>query len=180
MKFRSNNRPAFTLMELMISMSLLVIILLASSNIFRLVMTNQTNATIDAETQDNIEYVMETITREMRGAQQASSGECFLPAGHFFATNASTTELYFKNSDNQCVVYFMELDDGVGRLGIDRNGYADFISSKKSNINALLFVVDDDYPNTKPLVTVNLKISPPGTNTQNLIIQSSITPRLNP
>lgn len=177
---QKNNSHGFTLMELMVSVSLLAIILLASSNIFRLVISNQSNAAIDSDTQDNLEYVMETITREMRGAQKASSTECLLPANHFFATNASSTELYFKNSDNQCVAYFLEVNDGVGRLGIDRGGYADFISSKKTNINNLVFVVDDDYPNTKPLVTLSLRVSPPGLNVQSFIIQSSVTPRLNP
>ncbi|MEI7452079.1 MAG: prepilin-type N-terminal cleavage/methylation domain-containing protein [Candidatus Falkowbacteria bacterium] len=176
----TNKKSGFTLIEILVAISIFAVIILAVSSIFRNVITNQRTTSDDSATREDIKYFVEIFSREVKGAVRNSTAAdvCGVAPDHMFASNASSTELYFQNQKGQCVAYFTALDDnGVNRLEIARDSEAFFISSGAINIAAINFTMDDSAA-VQPIVTVNVQVLSQADQTIPAYnIQTTISPR---
>src|SRR3989344_7553270 len=96
-----------SLIELLVAITLFSFMILAATQIFKMVIDGQRSAISAQNVQENIRYAMEKISKEIRMAQ-ISNTDC-LPAGvnKVFNTAAGSTELYFKNQYGDCVTYYL-------------------------------------------------------------------------
>lgn len=177
-------RNGFTLIEVIVSVALFSIIILAATNIFTMVLNTQRNSMASQNVQESLKYFLEVIGKEMRMAQKDTDGICGIPADKIFvistAANGNNT-LYFKNYYNQCVTYSVAPDPShpiVKRFQIQRNINKDFISPEEVTIDHLYFVLNSSST-AQPMVTISLAAH--STQGQRLnsemTIQTSLTSR---
>ena len=169
----------FTLIEILVAVSIFAVIILVTSSIFRNVLVNQKTAADDSETREDVKYFLEIFSREAKDAVRNTSTApvCGVEPDHMFGGNASSTELYFQNVSGNCVAYFTELDNDINRLKIQRDGADFFVSSAKINVSALSFITDD-AADVQPIVTMNIQVlSQVDQTIPAYNIQTTISPR---
>jgi prepilin-type N-terminal cleavage/methylation domain-containing protein len=171
-------KKAFSLIELLVSVSLFVIIILSATQIFKLVIDSQSNTIVNQNIQESLKYFLEVTGKEMRMAVR-NDGLCTgVESGKVFGVSVDGDVLYFKNRYGECVVYQLTLDGDSQRFEITRNNIAGFISPKKIQINTLKFALNEVGQN-QPVATVLIKASALEESrfSSELIIQTSITSR---
>lgn len=153
-------KSGFSLIEVLVSVSLFVTIILSSTEIFRLVIQGQRDAIASQNVQESLKYFFEVIGKEMRMAKK-NDGTCpDIPADKIFllTSNSLGGVLQFRNYYDECVYYYLADDNGKQRFKIERNTpgnlTADFISPAKILIDTLEFAVDETG---QVAVTVNIK-----------------------
>lgn len=156
----SSKKSGFSLIEVLVSVSLFVTIILSSTEIFRLVIQGQRDAIASQNVQESLKYFFEVIGKEMRMAKK-NDGACpDIPADKIFllTSNSLGGVLQFRNYYDECVYYYLADDNGKQRFKIERNTpgnlTAGFISPAKILIDALEFAVDETG---QVAVTVNIK-----------------------
>ncbi len=156
----SSKKLGFSLIEVLVSVSLFVTIILSSTEIFRLVIQGQRDAIASQNVQESLKYFFEVIGKEMRMAKK-NDGACpDIPADKIFllTSNSLGGVLQFRNYYDECVYYYLADDNGKQRFKIERNTpgnlTAGFISPAKILIDALEFAVDETG---QVAVTVNIK-----------------------
>ena len=177
--FRKNKeKRGFSLIEVLVSVSLFVIIIMSATEIFKMVIEGQRNAIASQNVQESLKYFFEVIGKEMRMARR-NDGSCInVPVGQIFhvSNNGLGDVLYFKNYYSQCVAYQLATDNNTQRFRISRNLNSGFISPQRINIEALRFSLDTLG---QPTVTVSMKAWAVGENRfkSEMEIQTSITSR---
>lgn len=153
--------PAFTLAEILVSVSIFSVIMLATTTLFKLAIDGQRSAIASQNVQESVKYFMEVISKEIRMAQR-DNGVCVsVPDNSIYAVSlvSGYHSLSFKNYYNQCVRY--TLDPNSGRLFVTRSGGSNavsgYISPARIEVSDLNFVLRDDGITTQPFVTVSLK-----------------------
>jgi prepilin-type N-terminal cleavage/methylation domain-containing protein len=150
----------FSLIEVLVSVSLFVVIILSATEIFRLVIQGQRDAIASQNVQESLKYFFEVIGKEMRMAKKNSNLCPDIPANDIFlvSSNSLGGVLEFRNYYDECVYYYLELDGDKQRFKIERNTPGNltsgFISPEKIIIDSLDFAVDTAG---QPAVTVNIK-----------------------
>ena len=173
-------RPGFSLIEVIVSVTIFSVIILSATGIFKMVVDNQRNALASQNVQESLKYFFEVTGKEMRMAQK-NHGVCpGIPDDEIFVvtTGVSGQKLIFKNYYEQCVAYELALDGGNQRFQITRNAATGFISPQKIVIDNLYFVLNEGTY-LQPMITMNLKahaLSSPQLKSE-MIIQTSITSR---
>ena len=158
---KNKKLKAYTLIEVLISVTLFTVIMLSATQIFKSVVDGQRGAIAAQNVEESLKYFSEVTGKEMRMAQKNTDGACSslgIPTTKIFlaTTNASSDTLSFKNHYGQCVTYQLGADaSGTPRFKIQRNADLDFISPAKIKIDSLHFRVSD-ASSTQPIVTVNL------------------------
>lgn len=179
-KARITNQEGVSLFELVVAMGIFIIMILAVTSIFQLVINAQRNATASLNTQESMRYVMEILSKEIRSAQ-ASDGSCFggSPAvGRVYATSTNMLDgsdiLKYKNQNNECVSLYLN----AGTLMISRGGSAASTTPNRVAASGLFFDVVDS-PASQPKVTMRVKIESLGKEMHRLpmIIQTTLSSR---
>lgn len=153
-------KKGFSLIEVLVSVSLFVIIILSATEIFRLVIQGQRDAIASQNVQESLKYFFEVIGKEMRMAKKNNNLCPDIPADKIFlvSDNSLGNVLEFRNYYDECVYYYLELDGTRQRFKIERNTPGNltsgFISPEKILIDSLSFAVDETG---QPAVTVNIK-----------------------
>jgi len=153
-------KSGFSLVEVLVSVSLFVIIILSATEIFRLVIQGQRDAIASQNVQESLKYFFEVIGKEMRMAKKNDNVCPDIPANKIFllSSNSLGDVLQFRNYYDECVSYYLELDNDKKRFKIERNTpgnlAAGFISPSKIIIDSLNFYVDETG---QTAVTVNIK-----------------------
>lgn len=150
-------KTGFTLVEVLISVSLFSLIILSATNIFKLVIDSQRGALAAQNVQESLKYFLEVTGKEIRMAQKDEGTCANIPDDQIFviSTNSFGDVLSFKNYYDQCVVYALAADGDNRRFQVTRNTEIDFISPEKIRIDALQFVLNQSA-DTQPVITVNL------------------------
>jgi prepilin-type N-terminal cleavage/methylation domain-containing protein len=139
---------AFTVIELLVAMSLFVIFMVIASGGFIRALRTQRSIVALIAANDNASLTLEQMAREIRTGSNFSS-----PSG---------AELNFTNAYNESVVY--QLNGNI----IERNSKP--ITASNVKINKLIFYLQgeqlgDGYP---PRITISLNISPNIPTIQNI------------
>ncbi|MDI3496588.1 MAG: hypothetical protein PWQ35_609 [Patescibacteria group bacterium] len=170
-------KEGFSLIEVLISVAIFAVIILASTEIFRLVINGQREAIASQNVQESLKYFFEVTGKEIRMARR-STGTCNVPSGDIYAkgTSAGGDILYFKNYYNECVTYELISAGEVKRFQITRDSNTGFISPAKIEIDALRFQINSTG---QPLVTMLLSAHSLGDSrfSSKMDMQTSITSR---
>ncbi|MFH1428478.1 MAG: prepilin-type N-terminal cleavage/methylation domain-containing protein [Candidatus Margulisiibacteriota bacterium] len=178
-----NNR-GISLMELVVSITLFTVIMLASTQIFKMVLDGQRGAIAAQNLQENMRYIMEKISKEIRMAQPSDAACGGDTDNKVFNTADDDHELYFKNNNDECINYYLEnnrlkiiVDDGVGAI-------ADFITPNKIEVSNLKFYIVDDLisavsHDVQPYVTMMMDVEAKGLaiHEQKMKIQMTVSLR---
>jgi len=151
-------KSAFTLLEVIVSVAIFAVIVLAASQIFQSVVSSQVKNFSAIALQDDVKYFLEVFTREVQGAIKNTTGGavCGVAAGATY--NSDGVTLYFQNKLGQCVIYYTAVDAaGITRLTLDRDGVIFYMNSDKVDIQNFKFVVADSAT-IQPLVTINFTV----------------------
>lgn len=171
-------KSGFSLIEVLVSVSLFVIIIMSATEIFAMVISGQRDAIASQNVQESLKYFFEVIGKEMRMAIR-SNGSCLdVPSNQLFVVtnNGIGDVLHFQNRNGQCVSYALSVDGESQRFRITRDFNSGFISPKMINIETLRFSVNNIG---QPVVTVAMKAWAIGEERFNseMEIQTSITSR---
>ncbi len=149
----------FSLIEVLVSVSLFVIIIMSATEIFRLVIDGQRNAIASQNVQESLKYFFEVTGKEVRMAIK-NDGSCPGAVGEIFnfSTNSYGDVLSFKNYYGECVTYQLALDlpSNTQRFQIVRDSNSGFISPRKIQLSDLKFVVNNTG---QPIVTIRVQAS---------------------
>ncbi|MCD4761336.1 prepilin-type N-terminal cleavage/methylation domain-containing protein [bacterium] len=127
MKKKKLNNRGFTLVELLASIGIFSMMMTLLIMTFKEVTVSQRVAISLKNTQENLSYSLEVISKELRQVKRADNdcediiallGEpAVVAANKVFNTASSSKILYFKNKNDECVAYYMN----EGRLYIARD-----------------------------------------------------------
>lgn len=174
-KFKKIKQTAFSLIEIIVAVSIFSVIIISMTGIFKMVIDAQRRSVATQNVQESLKYFLEVVNKEVRMAVR-SDGSCAVPSGSIFRLQKSSNgdTLYFKNYYNQCVVYSLE----ANRFKISRAGVSDYISPKQISIDQLSFVLSSGT-GLQDLLTINIKARSLGDrNTDSeIIIQTSLSSR---
>ncbi len=151
-------KPGVTLMEVLVSVTIFVILMLSATEIFQMVLVGQRYSLANQNLQENIKYFFEVVSKEVRMAQRNSGGVCgSIPSDRLFATstNAYGDILYLQNYHGECVSYYLNSVDGQVRFMVSRDGVPAYLTPKKVQMLDLGFVVVEEV-GTQPYVVVNI------------------------
>lgn len=176
---------AFSLIEVIVSISIFSIIILSMTSIFKMVIDAQRKAIASQNVQESMKYFLEVINKEIRMAVR-SDGDCFVPSGMIYAVSSSITEakdtLFFKNRYGQCVQYYVTPNNNptnANRFTIVRDsvvGY--YISPAKIKVSSLKFNLSQGA-NLQDLVTIKIEAEPTDLSSSEagMILQTSLSSR---
>lgn len=180
----------FTLIELMLSVSLFLVIMLAATTLFSRTADTQGKALAIKNLQESSDYTLQFIKREAETAKQGLGG-CGFPCGgandYFCTSGASNDHLYLRNKNDECVHYFLQTDsNGVQRLAVTRNNlpsapYYTYITPADVAIVGLKFSTaaltnDPDFISGRLTMFISARPSS-GTAVDSLNLQTSIAVR---
>jgi prepilin-type N-terminal cleavage/methylation domain-containing protein len=163
-----------TLIELMVSVTIFVIILLATTQIFQMVITSQRLAIASQDMQESIRYTFDKMSKEIRMAIKDNTGLC-AGAGKIYKLNAAENELTFYNYRSHCVRYFIS----AGRLSRQEDaGAAQYITPSNLNISKLKYRLDNTAVGfqQRVLMRFQMEVNKSG-QTQKMIVQTSLSSR---
>lgn len=179
-KFNDNG---FTLVEVLVALALFSLVISITVGIFVSGSGSQRKIIELYTTQREANYIMETVSRELRMATaicavNTDSG-CALP--RLEMENKETDELEFKNYNENWTKYCLSdingnCGNGAGFEYFSRDGRR--ISSSDVIIENLKFYTSETFDQTQPLITVVLKVKSRGKYGTNVILQDSISLRL--
>ena len=183
--FKYKARPAFTLVEILVSVTLFTTIMLSATSIFKLALDAQRKSVMAQNTQESLRYFLEVIGKEMRMAQR-NNGVCAnMGATDIYTkdTNAFGDVLYFKNYHGQCVHYYLFGASAWTGFTIERvtgaESAVNFITPDKVFISDLKFEVKGSTT-TQAFVTVAFKaeaITPARVRLSPINMQTSVASR---
>jgi len=156
--YKNKKERAFTLIEILVSISILVFILLSLSSILRSISVNQKELSADSLTLNNVDYFLRIASDNLRQAQKSDGSLCGIAENKFFNTGDAYIDFI---KDGECYSFELFDDGGVNRVvmyaGSKGNNY---ISSRNIDIASLFFEVEDYIEYGQPIVTIFIKAAP--------------------
>ncbi len=156
---KTKDNKGFSLLEMLVSVSVFVILILMVTSIFQNSMLVQKNAVATQEVQEGIRYALELMSKELRSSvtnladpSDPASDSCDLilpptsPTNRIF--NYDADQLYFRNKDGDCVNYYLGSDE---RIHIERESGGSVLDLPitPENVRVIDFnvVIDDNLIN---------------------------------
>jgi prepilin-type N-terminal cleavage/methylation domain-containing protein len=186
-KIIKDNKKGTSLIELLVSVTLFSVIVLAATRISGMVIEGQRNAIAAQELQSNLRYVFEVMSKEIRTARGAHDGiNCgVVPYYKTYNTNISGTDdnsIYFKNKDGECVAYELWVDN---RIYVKRGTTSPYVPITPSSVEvlSLLFHIEEDrvgeFHSQQGIVSVDMEVKIIGKkmHEQKMKMQTSIASR---
>ena len=175
-----NSKLGFSLIEVIISVSLFSVMILSATSIFKMVIDSQRSALATQNVQESLKFFLEVTAKEMRMAKK-NEGVCPGLAAddiYFVSTENGYDTLSFRSYYGECIKYSLAPDNGVMRFKVTRDANYGFISPIKINIDHLDFVFASS-PTIQPMVTLNIQAHAIGVNLDQsrMTLQTSITSR---
>jgi type II secretory pathway pseudopilin PulG len=179
-KIKQNNFGT-TLLEMLVAVALFSITILAATEIFQMVVEGQRSAVAAQNTQENMRYALEVMSKEIRMAQKSIGNECG-PQLSGKVYNLQGSRLQFKNIYGECVEYQEQsLRLQIQRyLAGDPPGLTDYITPDEIEVSNLEFIViDDSLGNRQSMVTLKMDVEAVGKelHKSKIKIQTTISSR---
>lgn len=195
-QYTLSGNEGLTLIELMIAMALFVSMMVVVTSLFGQSVDNQRKTTSQKNLHEGMNYALNLLKSEVAGAKESlkittttycggagASDKFFYTPSRTFLGN-TVKDLYFINKSEQCVRYFLQVDNnGVTRLAVTRNGLPVFPSSvylTASDSTMLDFDVDkivleSDLDYTSAKLTLFLAAKPvDGIQDETLYLQTTV------
>jgi len=139
-RVKNINNKGFTLLELVIAMSLFAILILIVTNVFTKAIEVQKKTVDEQNLQGDIRNAMAIFEDEVQRVTKHVDASCSCSEGKFYCVNVNNDTLYVKNKSGSCIVY----SDSGGRLKVNRAGMQEYLTSEDITIENLDFT-----PNTR-------------------------------
>lgn len=181
---KTKNKKGMSLVEVMFVVAIMAVIALVVGDIFMTIVTGQRRAIAAQNTQENMRYLFEILSKEIRHAQR-SDNECFAAGTNRIfnkTTDASGNDIiYFKNKNDECVTYYV-VD---GAIMIRRGVRVALTTPDEVFVSNFTFDIKDNNINTppenrvQPLVTIkmNAEASNQALDQGTIDMQTSISSR---
>lgn len=171
---RKKHSLAFSLIELLVAVAIFSLTIVIIAQITKFLVDAQRSTMANQNTQENMRYVFTVFSQELRNAER-NQGFCReVNPNRVFKVSSDGQILSFRNRQGECVDYYVVNDNGVFRLVISRNGVADYLTSRKVNIQSLYFVVDESSA-VEPLITFKITAQAYGSSYESATIQLQST-----
>lgn len=160
----ANNQTGFTLLEMLIAVSLFTIVMVVSTTMFIRSMDIQSRSVNSRNLQESLNYALALMSSEAAGAVQDPT-TCLLTldcsdATQFFCSYSSNTKLTYKNTGGLCVIYELENDaNGISRLKMSRNGIYAYLTPPSMQVTSLKFSAGNVDDATYPIGEVTMSIT---------------------
>jgi len=170
------NQAGLSLLEIMVAMTIFVFIVLSATQIFQSSLQRQRQLANTQDILDNLSYVFEVMSKEIRMAVKDNDGLC-VSQGVVYKSNHKNDVLRFKNQYGECVRYFLEKVNKVNRLKIDRDANSTYVTLPDFNIKNVKFLINN--PGSQSSVTIMMDVNPikNSQNTKELKIQTTLSSR---
>jgi len=176
-------KKGFTLIEMLVAITIFSIVVSAISGIFISSVQNQKKVLANREVLDQLSYALEYMGRALRMAKKDLTGECVGVSGNNYGVPATST-ISFLNHEGHCQQFSLLEGKIVEQRSSDRtaSNFSDPIDLTSSNIqiNVLEFLVQGkEQPPTdyrQPLVTIFVNAES-SVFTSEIRIQTSISQR---
>lgn len=154
LKFKISNSRGFTLVELVVVLSVFSIIIASVATIFVSIVQHQRRILADQEVISQVSYAKEYMSRALRSAVKDASGDClfdgesnypgyiYLPT-HYNATTNDYEGIKFITKDNVCQEFFFDRDDGLLKE-VKNGGQPLALMSDKFDIQYVIFAINGD------------------------------------
>jgi len=145
----ANQHNGFTLLEILIGITIFSLVIVVTSGIFVSSVGSQRKAMELYALQREGGYLLETISRELRMATYIDDSQA----------NNDDSDITFTNYEGESVEYCLAQSDGsCSSTGtyFSRNG--EVINSPEVKIENLKFYVSNTFTLTQPLVTISMKL----------------------
>lgn len=164
-------KNSFTLVEVLVAISLLSVIILGVSRIYLNVMDSQDTISQENYVQSDLEYFLRILANNAREAEEGNGSLCSVPAGEFFYQSQPFNITFIKNGS----CFSFRLQDGALLFSNGEAGVVDqAISSSQTTLLDLKFIIHNEVA-YQPLLTVLVKAAPASDPNHPLLIQSSLS-----
>lgn len=175
----NNNKGGFTLIEMLVSMALYSVAILAATSIFQAVADGQRNAIASQNIQESMRYGLELMSKEIRTAK-VNTGSCGTDTNKIYNQD-SLDSINFINQNDECVTY--TFDNNTVMVQRDTYGPVPLTPSSVS-VNHLKFIITDTLGSNiaeeqaKVIISIEAEyiLNKPGQR-QTMIIQTTISSR---
>ncbi|NTW22356.1 hypothetical protein HGA34_02290 [Candidatus Falkowbacteria bacterium] len=160
---RLKSEEGFSLLEILMSMLVFNLMILAIGGIFTQMVDGQRAAIVGKNIGENMSYTMEVMAKELRSARRENfmgTRDCTeavdgveVADGRIYSTSTTAGELTFQNKNGECVKYYLSGDT----LMVERvSGLGTMVASTTANqiaINRFDFLINDN-DTSQPRVTL--------------------------
>lgn len=168
--FFKNKHKGFTLIEVMVSVSVFAIILTVGIGSLLTINNAYRKSQTERVVIDNLNFALESMSREIRtGSQYTCGGVC---------DSNGNSSIKFINSDGDMVVYDFDLNGGQGRIMKNGTGLTDPSFVVIDNLK--FFVLGGDQTDTvQPYVIITISATTTASNQQShFTLETSVSQRL--
>lgn len=171
-KFKKNNKIklAFTLIEVLVAISIFIVLILLVSRIYMNILRSQENVSAESYVQSDLEYFMQVASNNLRLAEIGDGVTCSSAVNKFFTLSTSSIS-YIK--DGKCLGFYLDGD------AIKINWHASYedqaITSAKTKVLDLVFETEDDISTGQPIVTFLVKAAPVDEPDNIIYMQTSVS-----
>lgn len=155
MLYKKNKKSAFTLIEVLVSVSIFILLILAISRIYVNILRSQESISSESYVQSDLEYFMQVASNNLRLAEMSDGSICSIEAGRFFGIGDGAI-YYIK--DGACRGFYLE-DDAIKIYWHDE--YPDqALTSKQTRVLNLVFEIEDDISAGQPIISILVQAEP--------------------
>jgi len=175
--FKKNKKSGFTLMEILISVSILAIIILGINKIYFSILENQRSTIAQNFVHSDIEYFLRLASNNIRLAQKSDGTMCSVPLNKFFVLSGDDN-IFFSKDDICWSFYLSTNDEGNGEIRFYNSDpiiIDQALTSSNSDILDLSFVIEDNISTGQPLVTILVKAAPKDNPDNYIYAQTSVS-----
>lgn len=157
----------FSLLEILLSMLVFNLMILAIGGIFTQMINGQRAAIVGKNISENMAYTLEVMAKELRSARRdnflgtrncTDAGDGVEVAdGHIFSTSTTPGELTFQNKYGDCVKYYLSGDTlMVERVATTSATMVASTTSSQLGINSFEFLITDN-DTSQPRLTLAIE-----------------------
>lgn len=175
--FKKNKKTGFTLIEILISVSILAIIILGINKIYFSILENQRSVTAQNFVHSDVEYFLRLASNNIRLAQKSDGTMCTVPVDKFFVLSGDDN-IFFSNDDYCWSFYLSTNDEDNGEIRFYNSGPVltdEALTSSNVNILDLSFAVEDNISTGQPIVTILVKAAPKNDPDNYIYAQTSVS-----
>ncbi|HOZ53236.1 MAG TPA: prepilin-type N-terminal cleavage/methylation domain-containing protein [bacterium] len=174
---KKNKEKGFTLIEILISVSILAIIILGINKIYFSILENQRSITAQNFVHSDVEYFLRLASNNIRLAQKSDGTMCAVPADKFFLLSGDDN-IFFSKNDVCWGFYLSTNDEGNGEIRFYNSDPIltdEALTSSNVNILDLSFAIEDNISTGQPIVTILVKAAPKNDPDNYIYAQTSVS-----
>lgn len=159
-KIKRASHKAYTLIELLVGISIFMILIAASAEFFVSSLEMQQRALLSQRLLDNVSYTLEYMNRAIRMAQKDADGKC-ITANKSYESTRSGNGIKFLNYRDECWEFYWSAPDAQNKRGliVGMNNQEYELTSEFLDVSSFKIVPNgwDEGEGIQPRVTLFLE-----------------------